>query len=154
MEGPQEGDAQRPPATGFRRCRRSKRHRAAGAAAWPTDRAERTPCLRVFPPVSEIDAVRADRAVRRRLGHDFDFHLFDDRGERRDLASMPLDRRVLPCSIQDHRLDPDRGDEVMAIGAVGIVTGAVRRWQESFDSLQSRQLGGSPRRRRSQNQQR
>jgi DNA polymerase III subunit epsilon len=107
-----------------------------GGAVWParTGPNER-PCLRVILPVSEIDAGALTAQSDDGYGHDFDFHLFDDRGERRDLASMPLDRlSITVVDTETTGLDPDRGDEVIAIGAVRIVNGRILR-QESFDSF-------------------
>ena len=68
-------------------------------------------------------------------GHDFDFHLFDSRGETCDLPSLPLDRlSITVVDTETTGLDPDRGDEIIAIGAVRIVNGRILR-QESFDSF-------------------
>src|SRR6266511_523945 len=107
-----------------------------GGAVWParTGPNER-PCLRVILPVSEIDAGALTAQSDDGYGHDFDFHLFDDRGERRDLTSMPLDRlSITVVDTETTGLDPDRGDEIVAIGAIRIVNGRILR-QESFDSF-------------------
>lgn len=107
-----------------------------GGAVWP-DTAHGTgrPCLRVILPVGEtdmeIDRARTDEAY----GHDFDFHLFDSRGEARDLAAMPLDKlSVTVLDTETTGLDPDQGDEIIAVGAIRIVNGRILR-QESFDSF-------------------
>src|SRR5512147_1509737 len=107
-----------------------------GGAVWPdrTGPNER-PCLRVILPVSEVDAGALTARSDDGYGHDFDFHLFDSRGETCDLPSVPLDRlSITVVDTETTGLDPDRGDEVVAIGAVRIVNGRILR-QESFDSF-------------------
>jgi DNA polymerase-3 subunit epsilon len=107
-----------------------------GGAVWP-DRAgpNERPCLRVILPVSEVDAGALTAQSDEGYGHDFDFHLFDSRGETCDLPSVPLDRlSITVVDTETTGLDPDRGDEVIAIGAVRIVNGRILR-QESFDSF-------------------
>jgi DNA polymerase-3 subunit epsilon len=107
-----------------------------GGAVWP-DRAgpNERPCLRVILPVSEVDAGALTAQSDEGYGHDFDFHLFDSRGETCDLPSVPLDRLgITVVDTETTGLDPDRGDEVIAIGAVRIVNGRILR-QESFDSF-------------------
>ena len=107
-----------------------------GGAVWPdrTGPNER-PCLRVILPVSEVDAGALTARSDDGYGHDFDFHLFDSRGETCDLPSVPLDRlSITVVDTETTGLDPDRGDEVVAIGAVRIINGRILR-QESFDSF-------------------
>lgn len=68
-------------------------------------------------------------------GHDFDFHLFAARGAVRDWADLPLDRlSVTVVDTETTGLDPDQGDEIIAVGAVRIVNGRILR-QEIFDSF-------------------
>ena len=69
------------------------------------------------------------------FGHDFDFHLFDYKGEARDLMELPLNRlSVTVVDTETTGLNPDQGDEIIAIGAVRVVNGRILR-QESFDSF-------------------
>ncbi|MBK8177109.1 MAG: DNA polymerase III subunit epsilon [Rhodospirillales bacterium] len=106
-----------------------------GGVIW-ADRSAATgrPCVRLILPTSDLDVesgVRADDDY----GHDFDFHLFGQRSETRDLMSVSLDRlSVTVLDVETTGLDPDNGDEIIAIGAVRIVNGRILR-QENFDSF-------------------
>jgi DNA polymerase-3 subunit epsilon len=107
-----------------------------GGAVWP-DRtaASDRPCLRVILPVSEMDTSLQDAQTDDDFGHDFDFHLFDYRSEARDLMELPLNRlSVTVVDTETTGLNPDQGDEIIAIGAVRVVNGRILR-QESFDSF-------------------
>ena len=108
-----------------------------GGAAWPDrDGATGRPCLRVILPVSETqDPAVATTTADDAWGHDFDFHLFEARGEQRDWENLPLDRlSVTVVDTETTGLDPDQGDEIIAIGAVRVVNGRILR-QEIFDSF-------------------
>lgn len=108
-----------------------------GGAAWPDrDGVSGRPCLRIVLPVSEKqDPALAAGAVDDGWGHDFDFHLFESRGGARDWQNLPLDRlSVTVLDTETTGLDPDQGDEIIAIGAVRVVNGRILR-QESFDSF-------------------
>jgi DNA polymerase III subunit epsilon len=108
-----------------------------GGAVWP-DRAATTgrPCLRVILPVSQTQEEASAAGAREEdWGHDFDFHLFESRGEARDWESLPLDRlSVTVLDTETTGLDPDLGDEIIAIGAVRIVNGRILR-HEILDSF-------------------
>jgi DNA polymerase-3 subunit epsilon len=107
-----------------------------GGAIWPdAGGPNERPCLRVILPVSELEPgamqARSDEAY----GHDFDFHLFEDRSEQRDLASLPLNKlSITVLDTETTGLNPDDGDEIIAIGAIRIVNGRILR-RESFDSF-------------------
>ncbi|MBK8211095.1 MAG: PAS domain-containing protein [Rhodospirillales bacterium] len=107
-----------------------------GGAAWPDrDAITGRPCLRVILPVSETQDPAITGTADNDWGHDFDFHLFETRGEARDWANLPLDRlTVTVVDTETTGLDPDQGDEIIAIGAVRVVNGRILR-QESFDSF-------------------
>lgn len=107
-----------------------------GGAVWPDPVGpDGRPCLRVILPVSEVDAGALAARSDEDYGHDFDFHLFESRGETCDLPSLPLGRlSITVVDTETTGLDPDRGDEIIAIGAVRIVNGRILR-QESFDSF-------------------
>jgi DNA polymerase-3 subunit epsilon len=107
-----------------------------GGAAWPDrDRATGRPCLRIVLPVSEKQDPAVGPGKVEDWGHDFDFHLFESRGSARDWANLPLDRlSVTVIDTETTGLDPDQGDEIIAIGAVRVVNGRILR-QESFDSF-------------------
>jgi DNA polymerase III subunit epsilon len=107
-----------------------------GGAVWPDPTGpDGRPCLRVILPVSELDAGAMESRSDEDYGHDFDFHLFEDRSEQRDLASLPLDRlSITVVDTETTGLDPDHGDEIIAIGAIRIVNGRILR-RESFDSF-------------------
>ena len=107
-----------------------------GGAVWPDPVGPNgRPCLRVILPVSELATGAIEARSDEDYGHDFDFHLFESRGETCDLPSVPLDRlSITVVDTETTGLDPDRGDEVIAIGAVRIVNGRILR-QESFDSF-------------------
>lgn len=106
-----------------------------GGAIWP-DRAGGSgrPCLRVVLPVSARSAGSAQSDDG--YGNDFDFHLFEHRSSGpADLAPLPLDRlSVTVLDTETTGLDPDQGDEIIAIGAIRVVNGRILR-QESFDSF-------------------
>ncbi len=107
-----------------------------GGAVWPDQSAGGRPCLRLILPVSATQDADADTtAGDEDWGHDFDFHLFETRGETRDWAGLPLDRLSLTVlDTETTGLDPDEGDEIIAIGAVRIINGRILR-QEIFDSF-------------------
>ncbi len=107
-----------------------------GGAVWPDQSASGRPCLRLILPVSEAQEADAGGAAGEEdWGHDFDFHLFETRGEARDWADLPLDRLSLTViDTETTGLDPDQGDEIIAIGAVRIINGRILR-QEIFDSF-------------------
>ncbi len=107
-----------------------------GGAVWPDrDAITGRPCLRVILPVSETQDPAITGTADNDWGHDFDFHLFETRGEARDWANLPLDRlTVTVVDTETTGLDPDQGDEIIAIGAVRVVNGRILR-QESFDSF-------------------
>ena len=108
-----------------------------GGAVWPDHSGvSGRPCLRVILPVSEMqEAAAAAGPNDDGWGHDFDFHLFEARGEVRDWADLPLDRlSVTVIDTETTGLDPDQGDEIIAIGAVRVVNGRILR-QEIFDSF-------------------
>lgn len=107
---------------------------AHGGAIWP-DRAAASgrPCLRVILPVSEGAGVVGDAAED--VGHAFDFHLFEQRGDSGDLNDMPLEK--LSFTVLDTEttgLNPSEGDEIIAIGAVRVVNGRIL-YRETFDSF-------------------
>jgi DNA polymerase-3 subunit epsilon len=107
-----------------------------GGAVWPDASGPNgRPCLRVILPVSELDAGAMQARSDEDYGHDFDFHLFEDRSEQRDLASLPLNRlSITVIDTETTGLNPDDGDEIIAIGAIRIVNGRILR-RESFDSF-------------------
>lgn len=114
-----------------------------GGAVWPDHSGvSGRPCLRVILPVNEMQEAEAAAGPNDEAwGHDFDFHLFEARGEVRDWADLPLDRlSVTVIDTETTGLDPDQGDEIIAVGAVRIVNGRILR-QEIFDSfVRPRQL--------------
>lgn len=109
-----------------------------GGAVWlDHDTASGRHCLRVILPANERqDAEPAPAGpTGETWGHDFDFHLFEARGAVRDWAELPLDRlSVTVVDTETTGLDPDQGDEIIAVGAVRIVNGRILR-QEIFDSF-------------------
>ena len=107
-----------------------------GGAVWPDPAGPNgRPCLRVILPVSELDAGAMEARSDDDFGHDFDFHLFEDRGEQRDPVSQPLDKlSITVLDTETTGLDPDQGDEIIAIGAIRIVNGRILR-RESFDTF-------------------
>ncbi|MFO1145829.1 MAG: 3'-5' exonuclease [Rhodospirillales bacterium] len=95
------------------------------------------PAVPAGDPAGERAAGRGACACNQRcgVGHDFDFHLFEARGAVRDWADLPLDRlSVTVVDTETTGLDPDQGDEIIAVGAVRIVNGRILR-QEIFDSF-------------------
>lgn len=107
-----------------------------GGALWAARAgSDGQPCLRVILPISERDVSRYEAQSDDDFGHDFDFHLFDHRSGTRDLLAMPLERlAVTVVDTETTGLDPDQGDEIIAIGAVRVVNGRILR-QEIFDSF-------------------
>ena len=106
-----------------------------GGAVWPdSSKSSGRPCLRLILPIGEGDP-RAQDQSDDGYGHDFDFHLFDNRDGVRDLVLLPLNRlSVTVLDTETTGLDPDQGDEIIAIGAIRVVNGRILR-QESFDTF-------------------
>lgn len=107
------------------------------AEAWSSPSAERTARLHLLMPVT--DAALRGPAVSTAAGADswpdYDFSLFD----LPEASLEDQDRRLSDLSYavfdtETTGFSPDRGDEIVSIGAVRVVNGRVRR-QEVFDRL-------------------
>jgi DNA polymerase III subunit epsilon len=108
-----------------------------GGVVWPEDRAQTTgrPCLRLILPQGEVDELATAARPEAAYGHDFDFHLFEHRGEARELMDSPLSRlNITVLDTETTGLDPAQGDEIIAVGAIRVINGRILR-QESFDSF-------------------
>jgi DNA polymerase-3 subunit epsilon len=104
-----------------------------GGALWADRALTGRPCLRLVLPIGETEGeqVRPENMT----GHDFDFHLFEQRSRSEDMMTLPLSK--LSFTVVDTEttgLDPSNGDEIIALGAVRIVNGRILH-QEVLDSF-------------------
>ncbi len=106
-----------------------------GGAFWADRALNGRPCLRLVLPVGETGARGEQIRPEDVGGHDFDFHLFEQRSRNEDLTTLPLSK--LSFTVLDTEttgLDPSNGDEIIALGAVRIVNGRILN-QEILDSF-------------------
>jgi DNA polymerase-3 subunit epsilon len=106
-----------------------------GGAIW-SDRETPSgrPRVRVILPVSRGDQLAA-AAAEDDARHDFDFKLFGQSLRQRSFDDLPLNKVIFTVvDTETTGLDPDAGDEIIAIGAVRIVNGRILK-KEIFDSL-------------------
>jgi DNA polymerase-3 subunit epsilon len=106
-----------------------------GGAVWPLRASPAgRPCIRLVLPAAEAEAETAGGGSPSASSHAFDFRLFDhDAGAAS--ADLPLSR--VACTVVDTEttgLEPGKGDEIIAVGAVRIVNGRLLRG-ETFDTL-------------------
>lgn len=107
-----------------------------GGAIWAHPPAvDGRPFVRIVLPASEGRHAGERADAEGAYGQDFDFRLFEEAGPVVDHMSAPLAK--LSYTVIDTEttgLDPRRGDEIIAIGAVRIVNSRLLR-REIFDSL-------------------
>lgn len=106
-----------------------------GGALWADRALSERPCLRLVLPVGETRGLGEQLHPEDVGGHDFDFHLFEQRSRSEDLMTLPLSK--LSFTVLDTEttgLNPSDGDEIIALGAVRIVNGRILH-QEIVDSF-------------------
>jgi DNA polymerase-3 subunit epsilon len=106
-----------------------------GGATWSHSEAGRRPAVHVVLPAQE----RAGEPLRGPAGDvdgpDFDFRLFTGGVTSGAVDDMPLTRlHYTVIDTETTGLDPEGGDEIIAIGAVRIVNGRILK-RETFDVL-------------------
>ncbi len=106
-----------------------------GEVWYETDRAADRSAFRLLLPLAEPGRVAAGAPARQSRPEYYDFDLFHQPGQTRELDDRPL--RELAYTAFDTEttgLDPSAGDEIIAIGAVRIVNGRLLPG-EAFEQL-------------------
>jgi DNA polymerase-3 subunit epsilon len=106
-----------------------------GAIWTRTAEAGRRPAIHLVLPIADIDAAAMINRVPQTTRSDFDLRLLQSESNDVNRDDLPLD--AITCTVIDTEttgLEPDRGDEIIAIAAVRIVNGRILRG-EVFDTL-------------------